>query len=70
MAKIRHFDRNLREEKLSFQPNQPGGKFREEKLSFQPNQPGGKFLWVTKEFFAEKNSLKSDFFFLLHIAMF
>ena len=50
MAKIRLFDRNL----------------REKKLSFQPDQPGGNLFWVTTELFAEKNSLKQDLFFLLH----
>ena len=35
---------------------------REEKPSFQPDQPGGNFFWVTTELFAEKNSLKPDFF--------
>ena len=50
-AKIRLFDCNL----------------REEKVSIQPDQPGGNFFWVTTKFFAEKNSLKQDcFFFLLH----
>jgi len=44
-AEIRLFDRNL----------------REEKLTFQPDQPGENFLWVTTKLFAEKNSLKQDF---------
>ena len=46
-AKIRLFDRNL----------------REEKLSFQPDQPGGNLFWVTTKLFAEKHSLKLDFCF-------
>jgi len=48
MAKIRLFDRNL----------------REEKLSIQPDQPGGNLFWVTTKHSAEKNSLKQDFFFV------
>jgi len=36
---------------------------RREKLSFQPNQPGVRFFSVTIKFLAEKNSLKQDFFF-------
>jgi len=46
MAKIRLFDPNL----------------KGEKLSFQPNQPGGKFFWFTTALLAEKNSLEQDFF--------
>jgi len=48
-AKIRLFDRNL----------------REETLSFHPDQPGGNLFWVTTKFSVEKNSLKQDFFFLV-----
>ena len=48
MAKIRLYDRNS----------------REEKLSFQPDQPGGNFFWATTKIFAEKNSPKQDFFLL------
>jgi len=50
MAKIWLFNRNL----------------RGEKLSFQPNQPGRKCFCVATKFFAQKNSLKQDFFLLLH----
>jgi len=47
-AKIRLFDRNL----------------REEKLFFQPGQLVVNFFWVTTKLSAEKNSLKQDFFFV------
>jgi len=35
---------------------------REEKLSFKPDQPEGNLFWVTTKLFAEKNSLKQYFF--------
>ena len=49
-AKIRFFDRNL----------------REGKLSFQPDQPGGNFFWVTTKLFAEKKIHSNRTFFLFH----
>ena len=50
MAKISLFNRNL----------------RGEELSYYPNQPSGKCFWATTKRFAEKSSLKQDFFLLLH----
>jgi len=52
LAKIRLFDRNL----------------RGEKQSFQPHQPGGKLFWETTKLFTERNTLKQDFFFFLFVA--
>jgi len=40
-----------------------------ENLSFQPNQPGGKFFWVTKKLLAEKIHSRLFFFFLHSIVI-
>ena len=53
-AKIRIFDRNL----------------REEKLSFQPDELGGNLFWVTIKHFSEKIHSNKTFFFLLHCVIF
>ena len=51
MAKIQLFDRNL----------------REEKLSFQPDQPGRNMFWITTKLFAKKMHSNKTFFLLHNV---